>query len=59
MRSDLELIPEELALIREFHRRKCVFCGRRFIITSDGQKYCSKECKEKAREERYGRAVVV
>jgi predicted nucleic acid-binding Zn ribbon protein len=58
MKSDPELTPEELEFIRELRRRKCVVCGRRFTLSSDDQKYCSRACKDKAREERYGRTVV-
>jgi predicted nucleic acid-binding Zn ribbon protein len=56
MKSDLELVPEELEIIKSLQeRRKCTMCGRRFNPMANGQKYCSKPCKEKAREERYGR----
>jgi transcriptional regulator NrdR family protein len=57
--SNQELTPEELLFIREIRRRKCSVCGRRFTLSSDSQKYCSKFCKDKAREERYGKVAIV
>jgi hypothetical protein len=61
MNSNQELTPEELMFIREIRRSKCAVCGRRFTLSSssDSQKYCSRSCKDKAREERYGKVAIV
>jgi predicted nucleic acid-binding Zn ribbon protein len=57
--SNQDLTPEELMFIREIRRRKCSVCGRLFTLSSDSQKYCSKSCKDKARQERYGKVTIV
>jgi len=35
-----------------YRKRVCAYCGREFYAIAPGQKYCSYECREKARRER-------